>query len=123
MSLIPRVGQVVLALLGALCAVISLSVFAAPDPFERDAQVLIASFGTGMGLLVTALAIAGLGSASRWAWFALCLLPLFFASHVLAFGTALPDGIFLLVSVAALAVTRGPVLERSTRSEEPLAAP
>jgi hypothetical protein len=107
MSRPARVGQVVLALLGVLCAVIAVSVYAPmEDPFEPDAQALVATFGVGFGALVVVLATAGLGSRQAWAWGALWVLPVFLASHVLLLGTVLPDGVLMVVAVAALAATR-----------------
>ena len=101
-----RLGQAVLVLFGVLCAVISGSVYAAPDPFPADANALIATFGIAFGALVVVLAALGLSSGHPWAWQALWILPVFFVSHVLLLGTLLPDGAFLLLSVAALALSR-----------------
>jgi hypothetical protein len=107
MSRSARVGQVVLVLLGVLCAVIAVSVYAPmEEPFEPDAQALVATFGVGFGALVVVLATAGLGSRQAWAWGALWVLPVFLASHVLLLGTVLPDGVLMVVAVAALAATR-----------------
>ena len=126
MNRLSRAGQVVLALLGLLSIVIAVSVYGAPDPFEPDAQLLIATFGTAFGLTVVALAVAGLNAGQRWAWLTLWVLPAFFVSHVVLLGTLLPDGILALVSVAALMVARpsarvytsgaSPVAERQTRA-------
>lgn len=101
-----RAGQVVLALLGLLSIVIALSVYGAPDPFESDAQALIASFGAGFGVMVVMLAVAGLNAGQTWAWLVLWILPVFFISHVVLVGTLLPDGAFAVVSVLSLVATR-----------------
>jgi hypothetical protein len=92
--------------LGLLCAVIALSVFFVPDTFEDDALALISTYGVGMGLLVVALATAGLNAGSRWAWAALWVLPAFFVAHVGLLGTWLPDGVLVVVSATALLLTR-----------------
>jgi hypothetical protein len=96
----------VLVLLGVLCAVIAVSVFGAPDPFEDDALALISTYGVGMGVLVVVLATAGLNAGSRWAWAALWVLPVFFVAHVGLLGTWLPDGVLLVVSCGALLLAR-----------------
>jgi hypothetical protein len=107
MSRSARAGQIVLVLLGLLSAVIAVSVYAPMDePFEPDAQALIATFGAAFGVLVVILATAGLASRQRWAWGALWVLPAFLVSHVVLLGTLLPDGLLAAVAVAALAVTR-----------------
>ena len=106
MSRLARLGQVVLVLLGLLCAVIAVSVHFVPDPFDEDATALISTFGVTMGLLVMVLAIAGLNSGSRWAWAALWVLPVFFASHAGLLGIWVPDAVLLVVAAAALLVAR-----------------
>lgn len=106
MSRSARVAQAVLVLLGLMCALIAVSVHFVPDPFEDDANALISTFGAAMGLLVVVLATAGLNARSRWAWAALWVLPVFFASHVGLLGTWVPDGVLLLVAAAALVVAR-----------------
>jgi hypothetical protein len=106
MSRSARTGQLVLVVLGLLCAVIALSVFFVPDTFEDDALALISTYGVGMGLLVVALATAGLNAGSRWAWGALWVLPAFFVAHVGLLGTWLPDGVLVVVSATALLLTR-----------------
>lgn len=106
MSRTARLAQSVLVLFGVVCAVVSASVYAQPDPFEPDAQALISTFGVGMGVLVVALAVWGLDGRDPWAWAALWVLPAFFVAHVALLGTWLPDGVFAAVAVAALLVTR-----------------
>ncbi len=107
MSRSARVGQVVLALLGLLSAVIAVSVYAPMDePFEPDAQATIATFGVAFGVLVIVLATVGLASRQLWAWGALWVLPAFLVSHVFLLGTILPDGVLAALATAALAVTR-----------------
>ena len=107
MSRSARVGQVVLVLLGLLSTVIAVSVYAPmDDPFEPDAQAMIATFGAAFGVLVVVLATAGLSSRQRWAWAGLWVVPTFLVSHVLLLGTQLPDGVLAAVAVAALTVTR-----------------
>lgn len=107
MSRSARAGQVVLVLLGLLSTVIAVSVYAPmDDPFESDAQAMIATFGAAFGALVVVLATVGLSSRQRWAWGALWVVPAFLVSHVVLLGTLLPDGVLAVVAVAALAVTR-----------------
>lgn len=107
MSRSARVGQVILVLLGLLSAVFAVSVYAPmEEPFEPDAQALIATFGVAFGVLVGVLATAGLASRQSWAWGALWVLPAFLVSHVFLLGTLLPDGVLAALAVAALAVTR-----------------
>jgi hypothetical protein len=100
-------GRVVLVLLGVLSAVIAISVYApGDDPFEPDAQALIATFGAAFGVLVVTLATAGLGSRQRWPWLALWTLPAFLVSHIVLLGTWVPDGVLAVLAVAALLATR-----------------
>lgn len=106
MSRSSRVGQVVLVVLGLLCIVIAMSVYGAPDPFEPDAQALIASFGAGYGVMVISTATAGLNAGHTGSWLALWTLPVFFVSHVALIGTYVPDGVLAVVSVGALLATR-----------------
>jgi hypothetical protein len=101
-----RAGQALLALFGLMCIVFSASVYAAEDPFPSDANALIATWGVGMGVLVIVLATAGLRSGQRWPWLALWVMPVFFAAHVALLGTWIPDGVLLVLSVVALAVTK-----------------
>jgi hypothetical protein len=117
MSAPARAGQALLALFGLLCVVFSASVYAAEDPFPSDANALIATWGVGMGVLVIVLATAGLRSGHRWPWLALWVMPAFFAAHVALLGTWIPDGVLLVLSVVALAVTK-PRRVASERSQE-----
>lgn len=102
-----RAGQALLVLLGAVCTVVAVSVWFAPDsePFPREANVLISTFGAAMGILVFLLAL-GLRTAGTPQWAALWVLPAFFLSHILMLGTWIPDAAFLILSVAALLATR-----------------
>jgi hypothetical protein len=107
MSRTARTGQVVLAFIGALSTLIAVSVYAPMDePFESDAQALIATFGAGFGILVVVLATVGLASGERWAWLALWIVPVFLISHVVLLGTVVPDAVLALLAVAALWLTR-----------------
>lgn len=106
MSRSARSGQVVLALISVMCVLVALSVNFVDDPFAHDARVLISSFGVGMGVLALANAVLGLSAGSRSAWVSLWVLPVFFAWHVAALGTVVPDGVLLVVSVLALLATR-----------------
>jgi hypothetical protein len=101
-----RAGQALLALFGLMCIVFSASVYAVEDPFPSDANALIATWGVGMGVLVIVLATAGLRSGQMWPWLALWVMPVFFAAHVALLGTWIPDGVLLVLSVVALALTR-----------------
>lgn len=100
-----RTGQVLLVIVFALCAVISISTFFADDPFPREACVLIASFGCafaalGIVLVTTAIRVA---AVRRGLW----VLPLFFVSHVAMLGTWVPDAILAIVSAAAVVLASG----------------
>ena len=115
MSVSARIGQGVLALIAVMAALIAVSVFFVEDPFPHDAQVLIASNGVGMGVLLLLAATAGLNAGSRWAWASLWVLPGFLGWHIVALGTVLPDAILLALAVAALAVTRPGRVEPESR--------
>ena len=93
---------------GLLIIVILASVYAdtSETRFPDSANALIASAGVALGTLVIALATAGVSSGERWAWLSLWVLPGFFLSHCLILGTWIPDGLFMALSVVALAVTR-----------------
>jgi len=100
-----------MVLFGLLIAVFLASVYVAPETpgearFPEDARHLVATAGVALGVLVIAIATAGISSGERWAWLALWVLPAFFLSHCLLLGTWLPDGVFLALSVVALVVTR-----------------
>lgn len=116
MSVPARIGQSVLALIATMAALIAVSVFFVEDPFPRDAQVLVASNGVGMGVLLLAAATFGLNSGSRWAWAALWVLPAFLGWHIAALGTVVPDAVLLVVAVAALVVTRPRRIEPDSSS-------
>ncbi|WP_309065204.1 hypothetical protein [Microbacterium sp.] len=95
-----RVGQVLLTILFAMCAAVSLSTMFADDPFDASAVVLIASFGC---------LAAVLGAAATWSlrraptlWWALWALPAFFVWHVAALGTWVPDAVLAVVGAVAL---------------------
>lgn len=107
MSRTARVGQGALALIGVLCTVIALSVYAPTDaPLDPDTQALVATFGAGFGILATTLAIAGLNTRQNWAWLGLWALPTFLVSHVVLLGTVVPDAVLAAFAVAALIATR-----------------
>lgn len=108
MTAIQRTAQVSMAIFGLLTIVFYSSVYAATggDSFPDDANALIATGGAAMGVLVIALATAGINSGERWAWLALWVLPAFFLAHAVLLGTWMPDGVCAVISALALAVTR-----------------
>ena len=103
-----RAAQTLMVIFGLLTIVFYSSVYAATgnDAFPSDANALIATGGAALGVLVIALATAGISSGERWAWLALWILPLFFVAHAVLLGTWIPDGVFAAASVAALIITR-----------------
>jgi hypothetical protein len=121
MSRLARTGQVLLALISAMSMLIAVSVNFVEDPFPHDARVLISSFGVGMGLLALVNSVLGLRSGSTSAWLSLWVLPVFFAWHVVALGTYLPDGVLLVVSLLALVATR-PRVGKDARVDSDFAA-
>jgi hypothetical protein len=97
----------VFVVIALISAVISASVYAPmDDPFESDAQVLISTFGIGMAVLTAVIALIPFRAGQRWAWAALWVWPVFFVAHVIALGTAVPDGILAVISTVALVVSR-----------------
>lgn len=84
-------------------------VFGASTAFIGDGSdeaLLAATFGPGMGLLTVASGwVVTSARPSRLLWAALCYLPVFFALHLAAFGTWLPDLPLLLATALALALT------------------
>lgn len=108
-----RIGQVLLTLLFALCAVISASTAVAPDPFEPAAVVLIATFGCLAAVLGTAAAWST--ATSRTARLALWALPAFFVVHVAALGTWLPDAVLAVVAAVAVLLVSGEAPVRRSR--------
>lgn len=108
MTAIQRTAQVFMGIFGLLTIVFYSSVYAATggDAFPDDAKALIATGGAALGVLVIALATAGINSGERWAWLALWVLPTFFIAHAVLLGTWIPDGVFAAISVLALAMTR-----------------
>jgi hypothetical protein len=108
MTVIQRAAQVLMGIFGLLTIVFYSSVYAATgaDAFPGDADALIATGGAALGVLVIALATAGINSGELWAWLALWVLPVFFLAHAVLLGTWLPDGVFAVASVGALVLTR-----------------
>jgi hypothetical protein len=108
MTTTQRAAQVFMVGFGLLTIVFYSSVYAATgdDAFPDDANALIATGGAALGVLVIALATAGLNSGERWAWLALWVLPVFFVAHAVLLGTWIPDGVFAVIAVAALLTTR-----------------
>jgi hypothetical protein len=103
-----RAAQGFMAVLGLLTCVFLASVYAdtSESRFPDDANALVASAGIGLGFLFIVLAIAGINSGERWAWLALWVMPVFFVAHAALLGTWIPDGVFAVLSVAALMVNR-----------------
>jgi hypothetical protein len=108
MTAIQRAAQVLLVIFGLLTIVFYSSVYAdtSDEAFPSDANALIATGGAALGILLIALATAGISSGERWAWLALWVLPAFFVAHAALLGTWIPDGVFAVVSAVALVVTR-----------------
>ena len=96
------ISVVILVLLAVVSGLISISVFFVDDPFPRDANVLISTFGVGMAVLAAGIALGPFRRGERWATVLLLVWPVFFLVHILAFGTWLPDGVFLVLSAIAL---------------------
>lgn len=103
-----RAAQVFMVAVGLLTIVFYSSVYAATggDAFPDDANALIVTGGAALGVLVIALATAGINSGERWAWLALWVLPAFFLAHAVLLGTWIPDGVFAALSVVSLLTTR-----------------
>lgn len=108
MTAIQRTAQALMVLFGLLTIVFYSSVYATTgtQAFPDDANALIITAGVALGVLVIALATAGINSGERWAWLALWVLPTFFVGHCLTLGTWIPDGVIAALAVAALVVTR-----------------
>jgi hypothetical protein len=102
----------------ALSAVVAISTMFVPDPFEPDATVLIASFGTLAAVLGLA-AVWG-SSGSRVVRVALWAIPLFFIWHVAALGTWIPDAVLAVLSGIGILLLAPPRkgLERSQPERE-----
>lgn len=60
------------------------------------------SFVLGMVVFGIAIILVPLRRGERWAWYVLWYYPVFFTLHVIAFGTLIPDGLFILISAASL---------------------
>lgn len=103
-----RAAQGLMVVFGLMMIVFLSSVYADSSAarFPDDANALIATAGVTLGILVIALATAGISSGERWAWAALWVLPAFFLSHCILLGTWIPDGVLAVLSVVALVVTR-----------------
>jgi len=108
MTKIQRVAQTYLALMGLLTCVFLASVYgdSSETAYPDDANALIATAGVGLGVLVVVLAVAGINSGERWAWLALWVMPVFFLAHAVLLGTWIPDGVFAVLTGAALTATR-----------------
>lgn len=98
------VASWVLAAMAAFSGVIAVSVYAPmDDPFEADAQALIATFGVGMCVLAAVVALVPFRRGERWAWVALWVWPAFFVAQVVAIGHLSPLAFVLVTSVALIA--------------------
>lgn len=108
MTAVQRIAQGLMVIFGLLMVVFLSSVYAdtSDESFPDDANALIATAGVALGVLVIVLATAGINSGERWAWLALWVLPVFFLSHSVLLGTWVPDGVFAVLAVGALIVTR-----------------
>ena len=108
MTAIQRASQVLIVIFGLLTIVFYASVYAdtGPNTLPGDAKALIATGGVALGVLVIALASAGISVGERWAWQALWVLPAFFVAHAVLLGTWIPDGVFAVLSAVALVLTR-----------------
>lgn len=91
----------VFVLFSLMNALFSVSVFFVEDPFERDAQVLISTFGVGMAVF-SLFHVAGLWRGSKLSWIALWAWPLFFIVQIVGIGHAMPTLVFALVAVGVL---------------------
>lgn len=60
------------------------------------------SFVLGMVVFGLAIILIPLRRGERWAWYVLWYYPVFFTLHVIAFGTLIPDGLFILISAVSL---------------------
>lgn len=85
------------------------------EPGNSDDQVLIATFGAGMGLFAIALALIAFGDRNRLAWAVLWYYPVFFAVHIAVFGTWVPDLPLLVIAAAALLASARALLARSSK--------
>lgn len=85
-----------------------LHAFASPPLFNDEAPDNVLELrlrGTLLlGMLIFGLAIilTGFRWGERWAWYALWYYPIFFALHIVAFGTFIIDGVLALICVLSL---------------------
>ena len=89
------------------------------DGTSHDDAVLVATFGPGMGIFGIALTLIAFDTGDRRAWLALWWLPVFFAIHVAAIGTWIPDGPLAILCAAGLVLGR----PGERRSASPVHAP
>ncbi|TFH34315.1 MAG: hypothetical protein E4G99_09760 [Anaerolineales bacterium] len=80
-----------------------LAAYASDDISEQILALrLKGSFVLGMVVFGMAIILYPLRQGERWAWYVLWYYPIFFALHVIAFGTFFPDGLSILISAASL---------------------
>jgi len=80
-----------------------ISAFLTDQASDQDLALrLRGSFVLGMVVFGIALILVPLRRGERWAWAVLWYYPIFFTLHVIAFGTLIPDGLFVLISAACL---------------------
>ena len=60
------------------------------------------SFVLGMVVFGLAIILVPLRKGERWAWYVLWYYPIFFAIHVISFGTYFPDGLLIIISAGSL---------------------
>lgn len=65
-------------------------------------QRLLGTILWGMVIFGLAIILVPFRNRERWAWYVLWYYPAFFAIHIVAFGTLIPDVVFLLICVLGL---------------------
>ena len=80
-----------------------LHAFFADQASERVLDLrLLGTVLWGMAIFGLAIILKPFRNGERWAWYVLWYYPAFFAIHILAFGTLIPDVVFLLISLLGL---------------------
>ncbi len=80
-----------------------LHAFLADQASERVLELrLLGTVLWGMTIFGLAIILGPFRNGEGWAWYVLWYYPAFFAIHIFAFGTLVPDAVFLLISLLGL---------------------
>lgn len=82
-----------------------LQAFTAAETTDADLdRRLLGTVLWGMTIFGLAITLIPFRRGERWAWYVLWYYPVFFVIHILAFGTLVPDAVFVAITTLGLLV-------------------